>query len=630
MQQIILSVVLLLEGLRYSASLPTTINKDAVQRITGSPALGRGYSITTNSMLASCLNITNHNETEYSNSYNFDYYFTDFTKGEKANRKLLGGKISKSFGYSKAKSLVGASYSMTDSYRVVVTMRLERFFSSVWESGASLTEDASKMLDDEEFISFFMACGPSYVRSLQRAQEVSAVISFKSVDPLETEEFANMLRLYVHGNRGGPGLNGTMGTGFPPLSFDSADIMKTLSIEILGFGLGLNKVGTETLVATSLDEFNEVMEFAFDSMTKNNETESESQTGMVYSMEVIPWADSSEFLKYADVDFNRILSPVPRYYMPNTIAISDEFGERLGCADDLHVADNFGKCCEEYEKVNITLDNGFIKEGCVAKQYMSPIAMKENLETNGEFVAWLGKIIHDKKMALTDVGQCANKLRTYQPNMDYDILHASDMAKYDHAIDNKYTVKELKAAIDPNSDLSLYTMISGEIEEYIEMYYQPCLDVLYGKSLSEDQQIDPKYIMAEPWYKHDACAMPSCLDHTKAWDRVKGGGCVNGLLGRLDESENIPDKNDMFCAKELNLANGGETCKHLPNAVLIGRMDKCREVLPQGRNGRDELIPISISYLIDYFCLPESTGDQGDEAKKNYVDHVWMTCTGGD
>ena len=543
-----------------------------------------------------------------------------------ANRKNLGGKISKSFGFTKAKYAVGANNAVSDAYSVVVTMRLERFFSSVWESGASLTEDATKMLDDEEFINFFMACGPSYVRSIQRAQEVTAIISFKSEDPLETEEFTNMLRLYVHGNRGGPGVNGTEGTGFPPLTFDASDILRTLSVEIIGFGLGLNKVGSETLVATSLGEFNDVMKFAFDSMTKNSETENNSQTGMIYSMEVVPWADTSEFLKYADVDFNRILSPVPRNYMPNAIAISDELGERLGCEDRLHVADNFGKCCEAYEKVNITLDNGFIKEGCIAKQYMSPIAMKENLETNAEFVAWLGAVVHEKKMSLTTIGQCVNHLRALPSNMDYEFLFAADSTKYDEAIDNKYTTKELKAALDPNSDLSIYTMISGEIEEYLEMFYEPCLDALYGKTLSDDQQIDPKYIMAEPWYKHEECAMPTCLERNKAWDRVNGGGCVNGLLGRVDTNQHIPDKNDRYCAKKLNLSTGGESCKFSPPKDVISRMDMCREVLPQGKNGRGELTPISLSYLVEYFCLPQSTGDQADEDKMNFVDHAWLTC----
>ena len=72
MHHLILYVLLLAEGLRYVVSLPTTIGKDAIQQITGSPALGRGYSISTNSLLSSCLNITSKNETEHSHSYNFD------------------------------------------------------------------------------------------------------------------------------------------------------------------------------------------------------------------------------------------------------------------------------------------------------------------------------------------------------------------------------------------------------------------------------------------------------------------------------------------------------------------------------------------------------------------------------
>lgn len=626
-KQLILSVFLLAESLQYAVSLPSTINSDAVQSMSGAPALGRGYSITTNTMLGSCLNITNFNETEHSHSYNFDYYFSDFTSGGMTNGRSLGGKISKSFGFSKVKSAVSKSAD-TPKHSVVATMRLERFFSSVWESGATLSEDASKMLDDEEFINFFMSCGPSYVRSLQRAQEVTAIISYEAEDDMEARKFANMLRLFVYGNRGGPPKNeDDPSTGFPPLDFDASDIMKTLSIEILGYGLGLNKVGSETLVATSLNEFNDVMKFAFDSMTKNNETETSSQTGVVYNMEVVPWADNAEFLKYADVDFNRILSPVPRDYMPDTIPISDEFGERLGCEDEVHVADNFGKCCEEYEKVNITLDNGFIREGCIAKQYMSPIKMKENLETNAEFVTWLGSIVHEKKTTLMSIGQCVNKLRSFPPRLDYEFLEASEQAKYDYAIDMAYTSKELKAALDPNSDLSIVTMVSGENEEFVEMFYQPCLDALYGRTLSEDQEMEPKYIMAEPWYNHKECALPSCLERNMAWDRVNGGGCVEGILARKSPNEHIPDDNDRYCARALDNSDGGEICKYLPDKDVIAKMDICRQILPQGKNGRGQDIPISMSYLIDYFCAPKSTGEEADEDKMDYVDHVWRSCT---
>ncbi len=40
-------------------------------------------------------------------------------------------------------------------------------------------------------------------------------------------------------------------------------ITKSLEIKILGFGLGLNKVGSTTLVTNSLEEFDQVMKYAF-------------------------------------------------------------------------------------------------------------------------------------------------------------------------------------------------------------------------------------------------------------------------------------------------------------------------------------------------------------------------------
>ena len=184
-------------------------------------------------------------------------------------------------------------------YSVTVTLRIERFFTSLLESFLHLSNDSIQMLEDEEeYVNFFMTCRPNYVRSLHRAQEVTAIISFEAEEKYLAQSFADSLRLYVFGNRGTSMYNkGQIPTEFlgfdMELDFDDSEMRKSLSIDIFGYGLGLNKVGSETLVATSLDEFIQVMRFAFDSMTKTNSDE--YQAGMVYGMEVVPWSDNVIF-----------------------------------------------------------------------------------------------------------------------------------------------------------------------------------------------------------------------------------------------------------------------------------------------------------------------------------------------
>ena len=500
-----------------------------------------------------------------------------------------------------------------EQYNVVITMRVERFFSTLLEDKASISHDAAKIILDEEYISFFMTCGPNYVRSLNRAQEVTAVFSFQAKDVYSAQAFADSLRLMVLGNhtKNEPG-------------FNNEEIMESLSIEILGYGLGLNKSGSETLVSTSIDEFNQVMKFAFDSMTKTG-----YNTGMISNIEVTPWADNAEFLQYANIDNYRILVPKPRGHIENA-----RNNGRVGfvCTSSSSIADDFGKCCKANEIVKI--DNydahgrKMTKKMCEPRHYLSPVAMKDNLETNAEFVALLSSVAQDKVKSLSTLGQCVNALRAFPSRFDYSFLQSRDKATYDGSIEMAYTIKELKAALDPAADLGVLSMIGSENDEYFEMFYQPCLSALYGANKANRKSTHPKYFMSEPWYNIEECTRPSCLESNKAWDRRNGNGCVDGLLARQSSFNPIPVEGDPYCSREVN-QSGTESCKYkyTPHANMVMQMDNCRASLPRGKDGRGKSVELSMSYLMDYFCMPEiSVENKADSEKMDEVDNSWEIC----
>ena len=63
------SLLLLTRDIRYSTSLPFTVENNVVRRMEGTAVLGRGYSTTTNSFQSTCLNI---NGIATHSSYNYD------------------------------------------------------------------------------------------------------------------------------------------------------------------------------------------------------------------------------------------------------------------------------------------------------------------------------------------------------------------------------------------------------------------------------------------------------------------------------------------------------------------------------------------------------------------------------
>ena len=116
----------------------------------------------------------------------------------------MSGSLSASFSYwgvKAAVSVAGSSTSKTSSksHTVVAVMRLERYYSSVREEVSPLSDDAKTLLNSEDYVGFFKACGPNYVRGIRRAQEVSATFKFQSSSTETAKSFAAGLKVSGYG-----------------------------------------------------------------------------------------------------------------------------------------------------------------------------------------------------------------------------------------------------------------------------------------------------------------------------------------------------------------------------------------------------------------------------------------------
>lgn len=644
-----LCLLLFAKELLCTTGSSVTVGQEVLRRVEGVPGLGRGYSATTNTFLSSCLEV---NESEIDHSYDFEFQFTSILNDNHVERQLQG-VVSQSFGFERFKEVVaesanfnrqqatqsksndGSSSTIISTptkrrYTIAVTMRVERNFSTIVENKAPLSPAASRMIEMEEYVSFFMTCGPNFVRSLHRAQEVTAIFTFTGEDQRMAERFAETVRLYVYGNRGESmksisSHNRADIIGFDlDRSFTNTDIMKSLSIELIGYGLGLNKGGLESLATTSLDEFNVVMRYAFDSMIKTNHTD--TQSGMVYEMEVFPWANNLEFLRLMEILKNDVVVQSPHGLIENVqIGQDDDGNEVRRCSSDFLVQDDYGKCCDELEIKTTTTGK---RRVCQENDFMLSGEARTNLIINAEFVSWLGSVAHEKVASLSAVSQCVSTLRTFPKRFDYFYLESNDQAEFDDSLEMMFTLKELKAILDPTGNLDIVSMVGDENEEFFEMFYQPCLSALYGMNYGDDAFTDPKYFMAEPWYNHEECTWQSCMGKNMAWDRINGNGCIDGLLGRKSNQIPIPAEDDPYCAKLL--VSGQEECKYKypPGDNLVTNIDNCLEILPKIKDGRGNPISLSISDIVDHFCMPQLAMDEGeaDPDKMDEVDDAWTVC----
>ena len=100
---------------------------------------------------------------------------------------------------------------------------------------------------------------------------------------------------------------------------------------------------------------------------------------------------------------------------------------------------------------------------------------------------------------------------------------------------NNVTVFEMRTAMDPYGDYGTIKSTAKELDEFIDMIYQPCMSAIYGSNVGNSPSTDVKYLMAYPWHSHQECSHLSCFASGMRWNRdAADGGCVPGVLAGVN------------------------------------------------------------------------------------------------
>jgi len=562
------------------------IDDDRVKTLNISPALGRGYSVKTNQFHSICLNVDETTEP----SYNYEYSYTDVKSAlDVSTNTKVSAKVKSSFGWIRVKARVEAEVDANltvQSHFVMTTMRIDRYYASVMENKAPLSEDAKKLLDRKDYIGFYKACGPNYVRSIRRAQEVTAMFTFVSSDSTVTSQMKADIKATAFGSR--RSVESSIGS-----TVKLKSSMSTLQIQIFGYGLGLDKDGSETLVATSLEDYNGAMKFAFSSMTRGNQ--GSAQTGMVYGIELVPWTDNTAFQVASNV--HETASDLPAIWTVPSDMIPDKLvGVTPPCKDAGHITDDFKKCCKEVDRQTFTPkgdDNPPDKTYCQPKRRFTVDLLKQNLQKNGEHVAMMDSILHHKTFTIMTLERCIQVLNSFPNSEEHTYLEAPDsVLKLNSATDDKannlVTVGDLKKFLNPNDDMAPVDLLNMELDEYVDMYYNPCMSALFGMNADvnavQGESSEPgefvDYFMMKAWNLHPECAHTSCVVPTNSWNNTIGrcgpsvGHSGPPAVSPSGTSAATPVEPPEYCAKKFDLTEGLMVCKR-DNAKLILKLDGC-------------------------------------------------------
>lgn len=574
---------------------PYIIADRRVRSLDITPVLGRGYSIMTNSFQSICLEV---NEITVP-SYNYDYEFHDIS-GTTIPDKLAG-----TFAYDWIKTEVEANEeaptALIDKKNYVIsTMRVERYYASVKEHKSPLVPDAVTLLNRQDYVGFFKSCGANYVRGIRRAQELTAVFSFVSSSEELAKEYSESLQSTRVAGTSTNGKDVTTKSKFTAVN-------ESLSIKILGYGLGLT--GSKgTLVATTLQEFNDIMKFAFSAMTQ---TEGDGiHIGMVYGIEVVPWVDNLSFQVTSNLLDEVIEIPLARSLIARAFLKTDNTdfnfveanrGDYQCKALDYKI-DKYGYCCEsealfrtdldQYDDTDLTLSI------CRPVRELDVNLVKNNLATNGEFVARLDSTVRAKMNQFSMLEKCISATQAIPESLDFYVIKGRDSVKKDSTIPLEFTLYDIRQALDPFNDYGLVTYMGKELEEFLDMYITPCMSALFGMNAGSTSDTDETFFLANPWHTHPECTKMACLAGSMRWDRGTGE-CVPSLVAGSSAPSyvNTTSSDHKYCSFDPDASDDEQKCKYDTSALkeFADRSKTCWGNLPPGR----------VDFFLDYYCLPE-------------------------
>ncbi|MCP4294717.1 MAG: hypothetical protein GY786_03840 [Proteobacteria bacterium] len=278
---------------------PTIIRDNRIFDLATTPALGRGYSISTNTFQSTCMKDVKITEP----SYDFDYTFESLEKEDtERSGSTTGSTADVSFLAFDLKSTTTSTEVEGKSvyyHHVRVEINMHTYYASIDESATNLSDPAKTLLLNSDIPGFFHSCGSYYVRSIGRTAKFTSVFTYMDESNERNKSFELQLELAITGFGGQLEKILADNDTDPSValanknSFETVAKKKKLTITTKAWGLGKNK--NATLIAYDLPTYKAAIKEAFISMQN-------PMTGRVSTMEVIPWVENASFQNFINLE----------------------------------------------------------------------------------------------------------------------------------------------------------------------------------------------------------------------------------------------------------------------------------------------------------------------------------------
>jgi len=279
-------------------SAPRLINDNRIEDLNGFPSPGRGYSITSNRLQSMCFKSIVTSKPTFDLNYDIEE-----VSGDYLNRLRITGK--NRIQNEKLNTFL-KNYYATEEYadnkkyiikNLIVRAEINQYYYSMDETQSGLSESVKEMLKKKQFVTFFNSCGHFYVRSVGTFSTYYALLQYRLTGDKD-EEFRNELEKglfnFYEEAQAATGKEGKVEVRkgkAPSEEYEKlSEHAEYRGLKVYVQGIGLSKGDPVNLIPINIKQFRITIQEAVKLMQ-------DPDSGLVSSIEVVPWMENPEFGK---------------------------------------------------------------------------------------------------------------------------------------------------------------------------------------------------------------------------------------------------------------------------------------------------------------------------------------------
>mmetsp|Transcript_10846 Transcript_10846/g.23828 ORF Transcript_10846/g.23828 Transcript_10846/m.23828 type:complete len:538 (-) Transcript_10846:179-1792(-) len=273
------------------------------------PNLGRGYSLSSGSFFGTCVDADDVGATSY--DYRIDGNYAH-AQSEVAGVAM---SFSNSISYHLIKERMLQAYDLGNEglehtkHFAIVQMVIDKYYTTMTDDHPAIGDNILSMLSNKNFLEFVVTCGPTYIRSQRRSTEFVILIEVNLEKDDDHSWFFNIINTDLNGFIAGSAIDdedAESGTKAFSSHWD-------LFIQCFSFGLDIED--SEPYIIPRFDDLIYVLEDGFAASTSSGDT------GIIRSIEVVPWTSHLEFMTAVDLQLRMHVEGTSRslYTIPASI-----------------------------------------------------------------------------------------------------------------------------------------------------------------------------------------------------------------------------------------------------------------------------------------------------------------------